>query len=225
MWCAYPDGFLNRIANTLQKDFITKLSVRFLHLVDSVSSQAGVGTLWLEVTSSTVDVCQDIGPWFTAHLVGSSTHIYYLQVIWPIVRNVTAGVFNEASQLYPLVQQLLPGSGYIICPGIHDYSDRYSQQVRYCQFKSLQTIKIGDKAVCYELINCRLWHKLPEVKGKTASRRHNMCNECKEIDLVVNRKANRESKVPQAQKALCTFKWLKLPCFLAFSFLTKSESA
>ena len=187
--------------------------MRFLHLVDSVSSQAGVGTLWLEVTSSTVDVCQDIGPWFTAHLVGSSTHIYYLQVIWPIVRNVTAGVCNEASQLYPLVQQLLPGSGYIICPGIHDYSDRYSQQVRYCQFKSLQTIKIGDKAVCYELINCRLWHKLPEVKGKTASRRHNMCNECKEIDLVVSRKANRESKVPQAQKAFRTSTGSNYPVF------------
>ena len=209
------DGFLNEIADSIQNKFGSKLSVRLLHLieVDSGSSQACVDTRWLEVTSSTVSICQDIGPWFSARLVVSSTHTYYLQVTMPIIRNVTAGACDEASQLYPLVQQLLPDSGYVICSGILDYNDRYGLQVRHCQFQNLQIIKIGDKAVRYESVDCQLWHKFPEVKGKIASRRLNMCNECKAIDLVVSRKANRESKVPQAQKAFRTSTGSNYPVF------------
>ena len=46
------DSFLNGIADTIQKEFRAKFSVRLLHLVESASSRAGEGTLWLEVTST-----------------------------------------------------------------------------------------------------------------------------------------------------------------------------
>ena len=47
------DSFLNGIPDTIQKEFRAKLiSVRLLHLVESASSRAGEGTLWLEVTST-----------------------------------------------------------------------------------------------------------------------------------------------------------------------------
>ena len=46
------DSFLNRIADTIQKEFRAKFSVRLLHLVESASSHAGEGTLWLELTST-----------------------------------------------------------------------------------------------------------------------------------------------------------------------------
>ena len=200
------DGFLTGIAEAIKKDFGNKLSMQFLHLVDveSESSQTGIDTKWLEITSCTVNVCQDIGPLFSARLVVSSTHTYYLQVTIPVVRNVSAGICDEASHLYPIVQQLLPGSGYIACSGIHDYNDQYYRLVRHFQFKNLQTVKIGEKVIRYESINCQLWHRLPEVRGKLSSRRFNMCNECKTTDLSVSRRANRESKVPEAQKALRT---------------------
>ena len=40
---------LNGIADTIQKEFRAKFSVRLLHLVESASSRAGEVTLWLEV--------------------------------------------------------------------------------------------------------------------------------------------------------------------------------
>ena len=46
------DSFLNGIADTIQKEFGAKLSVRPLHLVESALLRAGEGTLWLEVTST-----------------------------------------------------------------------------------------------------------------------------------------------------------------------------
>ena len=46
------DSFLNGIADTIQKELSAKLSVQPLHLVESFSSRAGEGTLWLEVTST-----------------------------------------------------------------------------------------------------------------------------------------------------------------------------
>ena len=46
------DSFLNRNTDTIQKEFHAKFAVQLLHLVKSASSQAGEGTLWLEVTST-----------------------------------------------------------------------------------------------------------------------------------------------------------------------------
>ena len=43
------DSLLNRNADTILKEFSTKLSVRLLHLVELASSLAGEVTLWLQV--------------------------------------------------------------------------------------------------------------------------------------------------------------------------------
>ena len=47
------DSLLNRIADTIQKEFSAKLSVR-LHLVELALSQAGESSLWLQVTLLTI---------------------------------------------------------------------------------------------------------------------------------------------------------------------------
>ena len=146
---------------------------------------------WIEVTKRSCEVYPESGPWHSVRLIVGTT-VYRLQVTWPVVRVVSAGVYETSEQLDPFLQQLLPDSGYTVCPGIVNYDELFAA-VRHTH-QNLQTIKVGEKVVRHESVKCMLWHK-PEGKQKRLfDRKKGMCAECKSFDYQMTREVKRATQ-------------------------------
>ena len=86
------------------------------------------------------------------------------------------------------LEQLLPGSSFAVCPGIADFKERYSADVRHAP-KGLQTVTVGEQVLRYESTKCRLWHKITRRKYAAFDRLSGMCDACKALDRLVGQDA------------------------------------
>ena len=105
-----------------------------------------------------------------------------MQVMWPVVQTVCT-VFVQScddKSFISLLQQILPGSSYTVCPGIADFRQRYSAIHRDVQ--GLQKICVGAAVLKYESEKCLKWHIPANQKVLASDRTFNMCIQCKNLD-------------------------------------------
>ena len=140
------------------------LQSRLLHC-DEVQS-GNPGLTWIEITPKLAVVCGDSGPLLPVRLLVSPTHCCKLQVMWPLVRTVHTTFVPDPSDesFIALLQQILPTSPYVLCPGIADYFQQYSAIHRDIQ--GLQKICSGSTVLRYESEQCSKWH-VPATKKTT----------------------------------------------------------
>ena len=102
-------------------------------------------------------------------LLVSSLQTHQIQVTWPVVRVVRQGVIACANDphLLELLGELLPNSGMSVCPGIPDYSEKYSA---ICHpSKSLANITVKGKVLRYESNSCLLVHYTGKQRGSSGT--------------------------------------------------------
>lgn len=156
------------------------LQSRVLHC-DEVQS-GNPGLTWMEITPKSAVVCGDSGPLMPVRLLVSPTLCCKLQVMWPLVRTVhTTFVHGSSDESFvALLQQMLPTSPYVPCPGIVDCCQQYGAIHR--DVHGLQKICNGSTVLRYESEQCLKWHVPTNQKTRQGSRTYNMCVQCKLLD-------------------------------------------
>ncbi len=173
------------------------------------------GTVWLEICPRKAEVYSaDDGPILPVRLLVSSTQSYQLQVMWPVVRTVQRGLLaRDLSNLDTLLDQMLPDSGYVVCPGIRWYDQCYADDIRYSP-KGLRKIAVGEKNIRHESDKCHLWHKASNQKMTIFDRRYNLCNACKALEGHLVQTAREESKVSPGSRMIRTLPSSSYPMHL-----------
>ena len=137
------------------------------------------GLTWIEITPKLAVICGDSGPLVPVRLLVSPTHCCKLQVMWPLVRTVRTTFVQGSSgeSFVALLEQILPTSPYVLCPGIADYCQKYGAIHRDVQ--GLQKICEGSAVLRYESEQCSKLHVPANQKTRPGNRTYNMCIQCK----------------------------------------------
>ena len=172
-------GFQTKVEEYSKRSLMS----RMLHCDEAKSGSPGL--TWLEITPKLANICGDAGPLVPVRLLVSPTLCCKLQLMWPVVRTVRT-VFIQGSSdesFVALLQQILPTSSYVQCPGIADYSQRYSTIHREVQ--GLQKISVGAMVLRHESERCFKWHVPANQKALPGHRTFNMCVQCKLLDSLL----------------------------------------
>ena len=137
------------------------------------------GLTWIEITPKLAVICGDSGPLVPVRLLVSPAHCCKLQVMWPLVRTVRTTFVQGSSDesFVALLEQILPTSPYVLCPGIADYCQKYGAIHRDVQ--GLKKICEGSAVLRYESEQCSKLHVPANKKNRPGNRTYNMCIQCK----------------------------------------------
>ncbi len=113
-------------------------------------------------------------------------------------------MYFKPSDIEVYLKQLLPTSGYVVCPGIKQYPDDIRFQTKNIrEWGSPFNIKFS--ASCYQ------WHVPNNVKQQPDSIAYNCCNPCKLLIHRINRLAMLANATTEAQKMARTLPSSKYP--------------
>ena len=91
--------------------------------------------------------------------------------------------FIEWESAEATINQILPRSGNVLCPGfpVDGYRDRFNV-IRF-HMRGVRVIK--DPVERYESENCLVWHIPSNQKTKVCHTLHNVCDNCKKVCLQI----------------------------------------
>lgn len=179
------------------------LQARVLSLDSDLLPASNEGTKWLEVTRIHCEVRDGVGPIHHLRLVISSSQLYQVQVTWPVIRTSKFGVLKDNKDVDNLLDQLLPGSDMAVCPGIADYTTRYSS-IRH-RPKGLRSVSVGDKVMRYESVNCQLWYKRTDTRTTLLDRLSGVCAECKDLNRLLRKEERSSTALSLQMSAMRTY--------------------
>ena len=148
------------------------LQSRLLHCDEVQSGNPGLA--WIEIMPKLAVICGDSGPLVPVRLLVSPTHCCKLQVMWPLVRTVRTTFVQGSSDesFVALLEQILPTSPYVLCPGIPDYCQKYG--VIHRDVQGLQKICEGSAVLRYESEQCSKFHVPANQKTRPGERTYNV---------------------------------------------------
>jgi hypothetical protein len=160
---------------------------RILHCDEAESGSPGL--TWLEIIPKLAKVYGEAGPLTSVRVTVSPTLCCKMQVMWPVVQTVRTLFVQSCDDksFVSLLQQILPDSSYAVCPGIADFSQRYSAVHRDVQ--GLQKVCVGGAVFKYESEKCLKWHIPANQKALASDRTFNMCIQCKNLDCLLAKNA------------------------------------
>ncbi len=82
------------------------------------------------------------------------------------------------TEIRELLDTLLANSGFVMCPGIHDFKEQYEMTVRF-QSKHLRVWNHPHSL--HDSYECLLWHKPGNIRTAVDSPLYNVCSGCKSL--------------------------------------------
>lgn len=99
----------------------------------------------------------------------------------------------DTTSVTSLLNQLLPDSGYVTCPGISRYPSELS-------FKTKHLREWGDPFNRTDSDICELWHLANNNRQLPSSALYNVCRLCKQLHHAIQQLLRRNDTVSEAQK-------------------------
>ena len=122
-----------------------------------------------------------------------SSH-FYLQIYYSTIQD---GVYSSPSDVEMYLEQLLPSSGYVICPGIRSYPD----QIRFAT-KNLR--QWGPPFNWMFSAACAQWHIPNNVQQSQESLGFDCCKSCKQLLHDINQLVQRATTTTDTQRVIRT---------------------
>lgn len=118
-----------------------------------------------------------------------SSHFYW-QIFYEVVEH---GQYTSPEDVLVYLEQLLPSSGFIICPGLNEYPE----QVR---FKTKHLVEWGPPFSRIFSDGCNLWHIPNNSKQSPESNVFNCCKACKQLNHDIQQLVRRADATTDLQK-------------------------
>ena len=115
------------------------------------------------------------------------TYIYHWEIYYKVV---ATGSYTGISDIVEYLEQLLPSSGYVVCPGLK----KYPEQVR---FKTKHLVEFGSPFPRLISDQCSMWH-IPNL-----AQQHNesqLCKACVKLQHDVKYLVSRADSTTEANK-------------------------
>jgi len=147
---------------------------------------------WLTIECSSHITKIDSGPFFNPRITiccDGDSATYKLTAFFRTIPNGPVDTVGVSSY----VKQLLPESGYVICPGIVNYPS----EVR---FKNKHLHEWGEPFNRLDLDNCEIWHIPNNNKQLASSPLYNACKPCKQLHHDIQQLARRATNNSDAKK-------------------------
>ena len=122
-----------------------------------------------------------------------SSHFYW-QIYYSTIQD---GVYANPSDIEMYLEQLLPSSGYVVCPGIRSYPD----QIRFTT-KNLR--QWGPPFNRMFSATCAQWHIPNNVQQSPESLGFDCCKSCKQLLHDINQLAQRAVATTDTQRVIRT---------------------
>lgn len=153
---------------------------------------SATGAMWLRIECkgrvSEMNSGPFNNPFITLCCNGSSVTFKFCVFFQP----VTSGLVDTGCFL-SLLKQLLPDSGYEICPGICSYPPDI-------RFKTKHLHEWGEPFNRLDSGSCLLWHIPNNNRQLPTNSMYNACKPCKQLHHDINQLAKRSATVSDAQK-------------------------
>lgn len=126
---------------------------------------------------------------------------YYWQVFYQVIEE---GQYTCPSDILVYLKQLLPSSGYTICPGIKHYPETI-------RFKTKHLVQWGPPFERLFSDGCSLWHIPNNCQQSPESNVFDCCKACKLLQHDINQLERRANATTDLQKSARTFSSSKYP--------------
>ena len=158
-----------------------------------VSEVSGASLRWLIIESRSNFVATCAGPCKPARLLVNTDGKYQFQVL---MHTVSQGDWDDAI-IRGHVDSLQTKSGYVLCPGVPNYTAEFGEHIRYTP-KNLRVWSIPFHRHDHHL--CALWHKPSNRKQSPSSPLFNACSTCKSLYSNLQTTRKNEMGVSPASK-------------------------